>query len=45
MVMPGDNARFAVELQKPVALEERSRFAVREGNRTAGAGIVTRIVE
>jgi elongation factor Tu len=45
MVMPGDNAQFAVELQKPVALEERSRFAVREGNRTVGAGIVTRIVE
>jgi elongation factor Tu len=45
MVMPGDNAQFAVELQKPVALEERSRFAVREGNRTVGAGIVTRILE
>jgi elongation factor Tu len=45
MVMPGDNAQCVVELQKPVALEERSRFAVREGNRTVGAGIVTRIVE
>jgi elongation factor Tu len=45
MVMPGDNAQFVVELQKPVALEERSRFAVREGNRTVGAGVVTRIVE
>jgi elongation factor Tu len=45
MVMPGDNARFTVELQKPVALEEGSRFAVREGKRTVGAGIVTRIVE
>jgi elongation factor Tu len=45
MVMPGDSAQFAVELQKPVALEEGSRFAVREGNRTVGAGVVTRIVE
>jgi elongation factor Tu len=45
MVMPGDNARFTVELQKPVALEEGSRFAVREGKRTVGAGIVTQIVE
>jgi len=45
MVMPGDNAAFAIELDKPVALEEGSRFAVREGNRTVGAGIVTRIVE
>jgi elongation factor Tu len=45
MVMPGDNAAFAIELHKPVALEEGSRFAVREGNRTVGAGIVTRILE
>jgi elongation factor Tu len=45
MVMPRDNAQCAIELQKPVALEEGSRFAVREGNRTVGAGIVTRIVE
>jgi elongation factor Tu len=44
MVMPGDNAEFAVELQKAIALEERSRFAIREGNKTVGAGIVTRIV-
>jgi elongation factor Tu len=45
MVMPGDNAELTIELNKPVALEERSRFAIREGNRTVGAGVVTRIVE
>jgi elongation factor Tu len=45
MVMPGDNAAFAVQLHKPVALEEGSRFAIRESNRTVGAGVVTRIVE
>lgn len=43
MVMPGDNAVLAVELDKPVALEEKSRFAIREGNRTVGAGVVMRI--
>ncbi len=45
MVMPGDNAALTVELQKLVAVEERSRFAIREGNRTVGHGVVTRIVE
>jgi elongation factor Tu len=45
MVMPGDNAELTIDLNKPVALEERSRFAIREGNRTVGAGIVTQIVE
>jgi elongation factor Tu len=45
MVMPGDNAELTVELNKAIALEERSRFAIREGNRTVGAGIVTQIVE
>jgi elongation factor Tu len=44
MVLPGDNATFSVELNKPVAIEERSRFAIREGNRTVGAGIVTRLL-
>jgi elongation factor Tu len=43
MVMPGDNAVLAVELDKPVAIEEKSRFAIREGDRTVGAGVVTRI--
>jgi elongation factor Tu len=45
MVMPGDNAELTIDLNKPVALEERSRFAIRECNRTVGAGIVTQIVE
>jgi elongation factor Tu len=44
MVMPGDNAAFTVELQSAIALEEQSRFAIREGNRTIGAGLVTRIL-
>jgi elongation factor Tu len=43
MVMPGDNVRLRVELDKPVALEEGSRFAIREGGRTVGAGVVTKI--
>jgi elongation factor Tu len=45
MVMPGDNAELTIELNKAIALEERSRFAIREGNRTVGAGIVTQIME
>ncbi|BAU22522.1 elongation factor Tu [Caldimicrobium thiodismutans] len=45
MVMPGDNVEFEVELIKPVALEEGLRFAVREGGRTVGAGVVTKIIE
>ncbi len=45
MVMPGDNVALTVELQKLVAVEERTRFAIREGNRTVGHGVVTRIVE
>ena len=45
MVMPGDNAELTIELNKAIALEERSRFAIREGNRTVGAGIVTEIVD
>jgi elongation factor Tu len=44
MVMPGDTAELAVELQKPIAMEEKSRFAIREGDKTVGAGIVTRII-
>ncbi|HWX58529.1 hypothetical protein [Bradyrhizobium sp.] len=43
--MPGDNAELTIELNKPVVPEKRSRFAIREGNRTVGAGVVTRIVE
>jgi elongation factor Tu len=45
MVMPGDNATLAVELDRPVAIEARSRFAIREGNRTVGHGVVARIAE
>jgi elongation factor Tu len=44
MVMPGDNAVLTVELQQAIALEEQTRFAIREGNRTVGAGLVTRIL-
>ncbi|MCX8041324.1 MAG: elongation factor Tu [Thermodesulfobacteriaceae bacterium] len=44
MVMPGDNVELEVELIKPVALEEGLRFAIREGGRTVGAGVVTKIL-
>jgi len=45
MVMPGDNAEFEVELIYPVALEEGMRFAIREGGRTVGAGVITKLLE
>jgi len=45
MVMPGDNVNFEVELIAPIAMEERLRFAIREGGRTVGAGVVSRIIE
>jgi len=45
MVMPGDNINMDVELIAPVALEDQLRFAIREGGRTVGAGVVTKIVE
>jgi elongation factor Tu len=45
MVMPGDNVRMTVELITPVAVEEKQRFAIREGGRTVGAGVVTKILE
>ena len=45
MVMPGDNVTMRVELIKPVAMEEGLRFAIREGGRTVGAGVVTKIIE
>ena len=44
MVMPGDNTKMTIELITPVALEEQQRFAIREGGRTVGAGIVTKIL-
>jgi elongation factor Tu len=45
MVMPGDNANLTVELITPVALEVGSRFAIREGGRTVGAGVLTEVLE
>jgi len=45
MVMPGDNTNLSVELIAPIAMEEGLRFAIREGGRTVGAGVVTKIVE
>jgi len=45
MVMPGDNVQMKVELITPVACEEGLRFAIREGGRTVGAGVVTAIIE
>jgi translation elongation factor Tu len=44
MVMPGDNVRISVELIAPVALEEGTRFAIREGGRTVGSGVVSKIL-
>jgi elongation factor Tu len=43
MVMPGDNISFTVELIQPIAMEEKLRFAIREGGRTVGAGVVAKI--
>ncbi|MCB9808681.1 elongation factor Tu [Candidatus Peribacteria bacterium] len=45
MVMPGDNVKFTVTLGAPIALDEGTRFAIREGGRTVGAGVVTKIIE
>jgi elongation factor Tu len=45
MVMPGDNATVRVRLEKPVAIDRGSRFAVREGGKTVGSGVVTDVVD
>ncbi|HZS36593.1 MAG TPA: elongation factor Tu, partial [Polyangia bacterium] len=45
MVMPGDNINIDVTLITPIAAEEGLRFAIREGGRTVGAGVVTKILE
>ena len=45
MVMPGDNVTFEVELITPVAMKKELRFAIREGGRTVGAGVVSEVVE
>jgi len=45
MVMPGDNAELSVELITPIAMDQGLRFAIREGGRTVGAGVVSKITE
>ena len=45
MVMPGDNVQMTIQLITPIAMEEGLRFAIREGGRTVGAGVVTKILE
>ena len=45
MVMPGDRIKMAVELIQPIAIEKGMRFAIREGGRTVGAGVVSSITE
>jgi elongation factor Tu len=45
MVMPGDNAKFIVELIHPIAMDQQLRFAIREGGRTVGAGVVSKIIK
>jgi elongation factor Tu len=45
MVMPGDNISMTVELISPIAMERELRFAIREGGRTVGAGVVTEVME
>jgi elongation factor Tu len=45
MVMPGDNVSMTVKLIAPIAMEEGLRFAIREGGRTVGAGVVATIIE
>ena len=45
MVMPGDNIKMNVELIAPIAMDEGLKFAIREGGRTVGAGVVSKIIE
>ena len=45
MVMPGDNIKMKVQLINPIAMEEGLRFAIREGGRTVGAGVVAKILK
>ncbi|MCJ7454006.1 MAG: elongation factor Tu, partial [Wolbachia endosymbiont of Homalodisca vitripennis] len=45
MVMPGDNVSIEVELQVPIAMDKGLRFAIREGGRTVGSGVVSEILE
>ncbi|MBU0513259.1 MAG: elongation factor Tu, partial [Proteobacteria bacterium] len=45
MVMPGDNVSMEIKLITPIAMEDGLRFAIREGGRTVGAGVISQIVE
>ncbi|MGR3310512.1 MAG: EF-Tu C-terminal domain-related protein, partial [Candidatus Brocadiales bacterium] len=45
MVMPGDNVKVEIELITPIAMEENLRFAIREGGKTVGAGVVSKIIQ
>ncbi|MDA8854510.1 elongation factor Tu, partial [Gammaproteobacteria bacterium] len=45
MVMPGDNIKMNIELIAPIAMDEGLKFAIREGGRTVGAGVVSKIIE
>ncbi|MDA8099125.1 MAG: elongation factor Tu, partial [Nitrospiraceae bacterium] len=45
MVMPGDNMTCSVELITPIAMDQGLRFAIREGGRTVGAGVITEVIE
>jgi elongation factor Tu len=45
MVMPGDNVQLTVELITPIAMEKELRFAIREGGRTVGAGVISDVLE
>ena len=45
MVMPGDNTEMRVEMIQPIAMEEGLLFAIREGGRTVGAGVVAKVIE
>jgi elongation factor Tu len=44
MVIPGDRVKMTVQLLQPIAIEQNMRFAIREGNRTVGAGVVSKIL-
>jgi len=44
MVMPGDNIKIVVELISPIAMEQGLRFAIREGGKTVGAGVVSKVI-
>ena len=45
MIMPGDDAKITVTLINPIAMDENLKFAIREGGRTVGAGVVTKVIE